>query len=119
MQLQTDMGQSFASQDECVSYGAQGGSLFHPIITQTTGITGVTQNAPFCLLFGHVGDGWCVDILGSGFHPNSPLTVTESVNGGPPFLWSPGAHTDATGSFQFVILNACGRGNLGQVFALA
>jgi hypothetical protein len=67
--LQNDSGQSvsFASEDECVSYGAQNGPLFKP---------SVTLNPT------HVGEDTDSFVTVSGFHPLSTGDLTFHVLGG-------------------------------------
>lgn len=68
-ELQSNTGDTFASQDECVSYGAEGGSLFHP---------SVTANPT------HVPEGVDSFVTVAGFHPSSSgdLTIHALPAGG-------------------------------------
>ncbi|HEX8026029.1 MAG TPA: hypothetical protein VF484_07485 [Candidatus Limnocylindrales bacterium] len=67
--LQDGAGQPFASQSACVSYAANGGALFHPVVTVTS-----LPGGPFP--FGTYA--W-LDLEGAGFHPNSSITMTSPM----------------------------------------
>jgi uncharacterized protein YodC (DUF2158 family) len=67
MTLQGGSGQPFANQSECVSYAAGGGQLYGPtlIVTTVTG-TGLYLGSYY----------FDYGFTGSGFHPNSQITLT-------------------------------------------
>ena len=65
--LQNGSGGTFQSQEECVEYGAEGGSVFKPSFTFDP--THVPLNT----------DAW---MHVTGFHPNSTGTLTQHVLGG-------------------------------------
>jgi len=66
--LQTSTGATFGSQDECVSYAAQGGTLFAPTLT-------ITETSVCVQSFtGNFVYEWSEQ--GTGFTPGSSLTIT-------------------------------------------
>ena len=80
--LQSSTGGTFTSEDACVSYGAQGGSLFKPSVTVDPT---------------HVGEGVNSSVTVVGFHPSSSGDLTVHVlpaGGTVTFLAIP---TNATG----------------------
>jgi hypothetical protein len=100
--LQTSTGGTFASQDECVSYAAQGGELFKPSLVAVP--TEVVENQG-------------IDLTASGFHPSTSATVDIVLFGGGSITL--GAVTDATGgrSFSSVFTSgACAEGITGAEF---
>ncbi len=105
--LQDGSGQAltFASEDECVSYGAHGGELFKPSLVAVP--TEVVENENIAL-------------TASGFHPSSDAEVTiDLIGGGSSSLF---ATTDATGgrSFSDVFTStACANGISGAVITFA
>ena len=65
--LQNGSGGTFQNMDECVVYGAEGGSVFKPSFTFDPAIVPINTDA-----WMHV----------TGFHPNSHGTLTQHVLGG-------------------------------------
>lgn len=81
--LQTDNGTTFADEEACTSYTAQGGVLFSPT---------VVPNLQYCLLF----DGTLIALYGftaSGFHANSTVSFQRLPD---PYVVA-SATTDANG----------------------
>jgi hypothetical protein len=76
---QTGTGGSFTSQDDCVSFGARGGTVFTPTVQFASSCDGATL---------------VVVVSGNGFHPNS--TGTSHVVFGIFNIFAP-ATTDASG----------------------
>jgi hypothetical protein len=74
--LQTSSGGSFTNQSECVSYAASGGSLFAPTLTITE-TTACVQSTTGNFVYE-----WSEQ--GTGFTPNSSLTITT---GGDSLPW--------------------------------
>ena len=66
-QLQMSTGSAFASQDECVSYGARGGTLFAPSLIATDEGCMPSPGGTFK-------DEWVLSA--TGFTPGSSLTIT-------------------------------------------
>lgn len=107
--LQSDNGQPFANQDDCVGYAAQGGTLYDPQMTYT-----VNPNVPMGGQCGAITNVfapsiWCVAVTGSGFHPNSALTFTTKLDGGPSNTFPFGTTTD-TGGFSIESFGTCSPG---------
>src|SRR5207245_190796 len=97
--LQDGNGQPFSSQTQCVSYGAQGGTVYQPVLTldaKTVGQPGACGPVPnvFAPTI------WCISVTGSGFHSNSAVTVTVADSPGTTSTF-PAASTDATGGYVF------------------
>jgi hypothetical protein len=89
---QTGTGAAFASQDECVSYGAHGGTVFTPHIQNTVDcFSGSTR----------------IVTIGTGFHPNSTGHLVLTVVQG----------SDDEGGIGFVPTDA--NGNVGPSSFLA
>lgn len=91
----------FASQDECVSYGAHGGVIY-PLATITVELC---ADQPF--------DGICVNTTGSGLQPGSAMITTLDKNGALVKFSSinvgaSGQATDSVGHFEA----PCVEGNL-------
>lgn len=66
--LEDAAGNPFADQSACVSYAAGGGSLFQPTFTVVTHVGTGTLNGRTCCFFSY-------DLTGTGFHPNSEMTL--------------------------------------------
>ena len=64
--LQTSSGSTFASQSECASYGASGGTLFGPRLTATDGGCFESQTEGNVNLW---------TLSGTGFSPDSSVTI--------------------------------------------
>jgi hypothetical protein len=92
---------SFASQDECVSYGAQNGGVFNPSLTADPSTVVEDQLST---------------ITAAGFHPSSTGVLTITVIGGSGGSVGLPAVTDASGGFttgDVFTLGACGNGVTG------
>ncbi len=107
--LQTDSGQSisFASQDECVEYGATVGPLFNPSLTATPD---------------HVVEGQLAAWSAAGFHPSSLGTMTIQNLGASGSITLP-AMTTATGGLpdgvgNVFVAGACALGVTGAELTL-
>lgn len=74
--LQDASGTPFADQSACVSYSAGGGQAFSPSVSVVTTTGSGVQFGGHYLL---------IDIAGSGFHPNSTITFSTVLDGGPTF----------------------------------
>lgn len=90
-------GTTFANQDQCVSYAAQGGTLKPKPTAQITGVT-VFYQSPQGYLQGAA-------VSGTGFLPNTRITFTVTYTNTDPHNHSslndfPYVYTDATGSFN-------------------
>ena len=110
LNLQTDSGQpiSFASQDECVQYGATVGPLFNPSLTATPD---------------HVFEGQLSAWSAAGFHPSSLGTMTIQNLGGPGGSITLPAMTTSTGGLPDGVGNvfeagACSLGFTGAELTL-
>jgi len=102
--LQDGSGQqlTFNSEEECVSYGAQGGELFKPSLVAVP--TEVVENQG-------------IELTASGFHPSTTATLEIVLFGGG--SGTGGATTDATGARSFTSVftsGACGNGITGARF---
>ena len=100
--LQTSTGGTFANQDECVSYGAQGGELFRPLLTAVP--TEVVEDQG-------------IDLTASGFHASANATVDIVLFGGGSLTLP--AVTDATGGRMFTSVftsGACANGISGAEY---
>ena len=101
--LQKGDGGSFASEDECVSYGAQRGSVFAPSLTvDPTHVPEETNSA----------------VTASGFHPNSKgdleITTLGGGGGSVTFLNIPTTSTGGLAPFGTVFAaGACAKGVTG------
>jgi hypothetical protein len=104
--LQSGSGQSllFASQDQCVSYGARQGPLFAPSLTAVPSDVVEDQG---------------IDLTAAGFHPSSSGTLTVDLAGGGSITLP--AVTNASGGLTFTSVftpGACTAGITGADYTL-
>lgn len=95
--LEDASGNPFPDQSACVSYAAGGGSLFQPTFTVVTHVGTGTLNGRTCCFFSY-------DLSGTGFHPNSALTLhwvyTTPVYSDAEWTFPAGFSTNSTGAFS-------------------
>jgi hypothetical protein len=84
--LETTSGGSFANQDACVSYGAQGGLIFSPAVTVSPSPLPNTSTP--------------LTISGTGFHPNTSVSLSVAGPGFGPITTGTKA-TDSSGAVSF------------------
>jgi hypothetical protein len=102
--VQTSTGVNFASEEECVSYGAQGTTVFSPSLVAAPNEVVEEQG---------------IDLTGSGFHPSTPVAVSIVVFGGGS-ITMPGL-TNATGGLFFTSVfttGACANGITGAQYTV-
>jgi hypothetical protein len=101
---QTSAGGTFASEDDCVSYGAHGGTVFEPSVTVSPT---------------HVPEETDSTVTVTGFHASSSGTLTfETLGGSGGSISFIGVLTNATGSlptfFTTFSAGACADGVTGE-----
>ena len=101
--LKTDTGEAFADEAACVSYAAQGGGLFRPLLVAEP--SEVVEDQGF-------------DLTASGFHPsdNSEVKVESLGTSGSITLF---ALTNANGGSKFTgvfTAGACAAGTTGALY---
>jgi hypothetical protein len=113
-QVQTNTGRASANPGQCVSYAAQGGTLYQPTVIVTTEVNPVpfTGNLLFCAPNSPPGTVWCMIAQGTGFHPDTLLTVTYTIGPYGPFTAS--GTTSASGDAGLKLVSDCAYHQMGE-----